>query len=285
VKKLRVAVLMGGISSEREVSLISGKGVFDNLDRKKYDPVLIDVPRELEKIKGCEMAFIALHGKGGEDGQIQGYLETLGIKYTGCGVLASAIGMDKKYFKELLVSKDILVPETVSKAPCVVKPVCGGSSVGVSIVEKNEDLAKAIQLAKKYDDEVIIEEYIKGVEVTCGVWGKDKMEALPVVEIIPKNKFFDYESKYSDGGAEEICPARLSEAMTKKVQGITVEVFKAIKGRGYARVDMIIKRKEVYVLDINTLPGLTPNSLLPKEARAVGMSYPQLLDRIIELAE
>lgn len=282
--KIKVAVLMGGIGCEREVSLVSGKKVFDNLDREKYEPVLIDVPRELEKIKGCEVAFIAMHGKGGEDGAIQGYLETLGIKYTGCGILASAIGMNKKYFKEQMVRNNILVPKTVSVAPCVVKPVCGGSSVGVSIVEEDKDMARAIDLAKKYDNEVIVEEYIKGTEVTCGVWGREIIEALPVVEIRPKGKFFDYESKYSDGGALEICPAEIGKILTKKVSDTAIKVFKAIDGRGFARVDMIIKNEQVYVLDINTLPGLTPNSLLPKEAKAMGISYGQLLEKIIELS-
>ena len=275
---------MGGEGCEREVSLMSGAGVIKNLDKKKYEVWGIDVPSQLymlDEIKP-ELAFIIMHGKGGEDGLIQGYLETLGIKYTGCGVLASAIGMNKKFFKRLMKNSDILVPREVSKAPCVVKPVCGGSSVGVSIVEKGESLEKAIELAKKYDDEVIIEDYIKGTEVTCGVWG-DPPIALPVVEIRPKAKFFDYESKYSDGGAEEICPAKLSKQITEKVQEIAVNVFETIGGKGFARVDMIIRSKEVFVLDINTLPGLTPNSLLPKEAKAIGYSYGQMLDRMIEL--
>jgi D-alanine-D-alanine ligase len=284
--KLRVGVLMGGISSEREVSLMSGAEVLKNLDRDKYEVFGIDVPLELEKIKEikADLVFIIMHGKGGEDGEIQGYLETLGIKYTGCGVLASAIGMNKKFFKWVMEHNDILMPKNVLRAPCVVKPVCGGSSVGVSIVEENKELARAIKEAKKYDDEIIIEEYIKGMEITCGVWGNDNVEALPVVEIIPKNKFFDYESKYSDGGAQEICPARLNEGLTKKVQEIAIKVFKVIGGWGFARVDMIMKNENVYVLDINTLPGMTPNSLLPKEAKAAGYSYSQMLDRIIELA-
>lgn len=286
MNKIKVAVLMGGLSSEREVSLISGKGVLGNLNKDKYEVCGIDIPSELEKLKEIkpDLAFVIMHGKGGEDGIIQGYLKTLGIKYTGCGVMASAIGMNKKFFKWVMEHNNILMPKMVSKAPCVVKPNCGGSSVGVSIVEKNRDLIKAIELAKKYDKEVIIEEYIKGKEVTCGVWGNKKVQALPVVEIIPKNKFFDYESKYSDGGAKEICPARLDRMMTEKIQEIAVQVFKVIGGRGFARVDMIIRDKDVYVLDINTLPGLTPNSLLPKETKAIGLSYSQMLDKIIKLA-
>jgi D-alanine-D-alanine ligase len=168
--KLRVAVLMGGISSEREVSLMSGAEVLKNLDRDKYEVFGIDVPYELEKLKEIkpDLAFIIMHGRGGEDGVIQGYLETLGIKYTGSGVLASAIGMNKKFFKWVMEHNNILMPKTVSKAPCVVKPNCGGSSVGVSIVEEDRDLEKAIELAKKWDSEVLIEEYIKG---RSDMWG------------------------------------------------------------------------------------------------------------------
>jgi len=165
--------------------------------------------------------------------------------------------------------------------PCVIKPVNGGSSIGVSIVTRQEDLSKAILEAKKYDENIVVEELIKGVEVTCGVLGD---VALPVVEIVPKNDFFDYEAKYTDGMSQEICPARISEEMTKKVQNLALKVFKIIGGRGYTRVDMIIKDGLIYVLEINTLPGMTPNSLLPKEAKAMGLSYSQLLDRIIELA-
>ncbi|MFA6007090.1 MAG: D-alanine--D-alanine ligase [Candidatus Shapirobacteria bacterium] len=285
MKKLKVAVLMGGLSCEREVSLVSGKGVLENLNKNKYEAVGVDVPSELPKLNKTkfDLAFVIMHGKGGEDGEIQGYLETLGIKYIGCGVLASAMGMNKKFFKWVMEHNDILMPKTNRKIPCVVKPVCGGSSVGVSIVEEDRDLESAIKLAKKYDQEIIIEEYIKGTEVTCGVWGNKKVEALPVVEIIPKNKFFDYESKYSDGGAQEICPARLNKEITKKIQGIAIKVFKIIGGKDFARVDMMVRNGEIYVLDINTLPGLTPNSLLPKEAKAVGYSYSQMLDKMIEL--
>lgn len=290
MKKIKIAVLFGGESPERGVSLVSGAEVMKNLDREKYEVFGIDVPKELEEIRKIkpDLAFIILHGKGGEDGVIQGYLETLKIKYTGCGVLASAIGMNKKFFRWVMEHNNILVAKEVREAPCVVKPNCGGSSVGVSVVEKNSYLKGAIELAKKYDKEIIVEDYIGGIEVTCGVWGSlansGQVEALPVVEIIPKNMFFDYESKYSDGGAQEICPARLSEKMTKKIQEIAVKVFKVIDGNGFGRVDMIVRGEDVYVLDINTLPGLTPNSLLPKEAKAMGMSYSQMLDKIVELA-
>ncbi|HWS48883.1 MAG TPA: D-alanine--D-alanine ligase [Candidatus Methanoperedens sp.] len=291
MKKIRVAVLMGGKSSEREVSLSSGAEVLKNLDRDKYEVWGIDVPSELDKLGEIkpDLAFIILHGKGGEDGVIQGYLETLGIKYTGCGVLASAIGMNKRVFRMLMEREGILMASETRKVPCVVKPNCGGSSVGVSIVKENKDLVTAIELAKKYDDEVIVERYIKGIEVSCGILGDPSVNSgqvvvLPVIEIVPKKEFFDYEAKYTKGMSEEICPARLTEKMTKKVKEITLKVFKAIDGRGYARVDFIIKNDKAYLLEINTLPGMTSNSLLPKEAKAMGVNYSQVLDKIVELA-
>jgi len=280
-KKLKVAVLMGGVSSEREVSLMSGKEVISNLDKEKYDVIAIDVPKELAKLDNVDVAFLALHGRGGEDGQIQGYLETLGIKYTGCGILASAIGMDKMVFRRLMDDEGLMMANLTNKAPCVVKPVDGGSSVGVSIVKDQKDFDKAVELAKVYDEEVLIEEYLDGVEVSCGVLGD---MAMPVIEIVPEGEFFDYEAKYSEGKSQEICPARISQEMTEDVQRLAIEVFKVIGGRGYARVDFIIHENKPYILEINTLPGMTPNSLLPKEAAAMGMSYPQLLDRLIELA-
>jgi D-alanine-D-alanine ligase len=285
MNKLRVAVLMGGNSSEREVSLISGNEVIRNLDKEKYEVWGLDVPGELKKLDEIkpDIAFIALHGEGGEDGQIQGYLEILGIKYTGCGVTASAVGMDKLIFRKLMESEELPMPNLSGQVPCVVKPVNGGSSVGVIIVKKAEELEKAISLAKKYG-EVLVEEYIEGMEVTCGVIGNEEVVALPVVEIRTKNEFFDYEAKYTPGKSEEICPAEIDEKLTQLVQKLSIEVFKAIGGRGYSRVDFMIRDGQPYILEINTLPGLTPNSLLPKEAAAAGMSYPQLLDKIVELS-
>jgi len=280
--KLRVGVLMGGESSEREVSLMTGREMVKNLDKEKYEVMAVELPKDLRKIdKRIEVALIALHGKGGEDGVIQGYLESLGIKYTGCGVLASAIGMDKKIFRNLMVFNKLPTAKLVSRAPCVVKPVSGGSSVGISIVKKDSELEDAINKAKKYDNEIIIEEYIRGMEVSCGILGN---EVLPVIEIVPKNDFFDYESKYTDSGAEEICPARISKKLSERIQKMTLKVFETIKGEGYARVDFMIKNNKPYILEINTLPGMTATSLLPKEALALGMSYSHLLDKIIELA-
>jgi D-alanine-D-alanine ligase len=181
-------------------------------------------------------------------------------------------------------SLGIPMPKLVEGAPCVVKPADQGSSVGVSIVKDNKDLAKAITLAKKYSERVIIEEYIKGIEVSCGVIGNEEAIALPVIEIRPKKDFFDYETKYTGGMCEEVCPAEISAEVAKLVSDYAVAVFKGIGGRGFARVDMIIRNNLPYVLEINTIPGLTPNSLLPREAKAAGLSYGQMLDEIIRLA-
>lgn len=275
MRRLKVAVLMGGESSEREVSLMTGKEMVKNLDKEKYDVVEIELPKDLLKItKDIDVVLIGLHGKGGEDGVIQGYLETLGIKYTGCGVLASAVGMDKRIFRKIMEREGILMAKETLIAPCVVKPVNGGSSIGVRIVKKQEDLGQI-------SDNEMVEEYVEGIEVSCGILGE---QVLPVIEIVPKKDFFDYEAKYTNGMSEEICPARLSAEITQKIQETTKKVFKLINGKGYARVDFIIKDNQPYLLEINTLPGMTPNSLIPKEAAVVGMSYGQLLDRIIELA-
>ena len=274
---------MGGESSEREVSLMTGQEVIKNLNPQKYEVVVVDVPKELDKVKGIDLAFLALHGRGGGDGVIQGYLEKQWIRYTGCGVTASAVGMNKVIFRKVMINSGFLMAKETDKVPCVVKPSNGGSSVGVSIVKKEADLKKAINEAKKYDNEVLIEEYIEGVEVSCGVLGNENPTALPVIEIRPKKEFFDYEAKYM-GMSEEICPARISPKLTGQVQELSIKVFKAIGGKGYARVDFIIKNETPYLLEINTLPGLTANSLIPKEAKAAGIEYPELLDKIIELA-
>ena len=285
MNKLRIAVLMGGNSSEREVSLSSGKTVMENLDTKKYETKAFDVPKELDGFLNWkpDFALIILHGRGGEDGTIQGYLETNGIKYSGCGVLASAVGMDKMMFRWVMERYGLPMAKLASKVPCVVKPVDGGSSVGVTIVKDQNKLIEAIKWAKKYSEDVLVEEYLPGVELSCGVLGNKNPVALPVIEIRPKKDFFDYEAKYTVGFSEEICPAKISDSLTKKVQELSVEVFKAIKGRGYARVDFMVHENKPYILEINTLPGMTPNSLLPQEARAMGLSYSELLDKIIEL--
>jgi len=285
MNKLRIAVLMGGTSSEREVSLSSGKTVMEHLDTKKYETKSFDVPSELDGLLKWkpDFALIILHGRGGEDGTIQGYLETNNIKYSGCGVLASAVGMDKMMFRWVMERYGLPMAKLTNKVPCVVKPVDGGSSVGVTIVKDQNKLIEAIKWAKEYSEDVLVEEYLAGTELSCGVIGNKNPEALPVIEIRPKKDFFDYEAKYTVGFSEEICPAKISDSLTKKVQELSIEVFKAIKGKGYARVDFMVHENKPYILEINTLPGMTPNSLLPQEARAAGTSYSELLDKIIDL--
>lgn len=326
---------MGGKSPEHEVSLVSGREVVKHLDKRKYDvlPVVISKDGQKWQLKTlqqillyspgwskedkrkelvfggeslelesfsrkADVVFIALHGPYGEDGTIQGMLELAGITYTGAGVLASAIGMDKPMFRKIMEREKILTPKysvigkkddfsliwKKFKLPVVVKPTSQGSSVGISVIRKKKQIKKAIKLAFGFGPKLIIEEYLRGTEVTCGVLGNDDPVALPLVEIVPKNEFFDYEAKYISGKCDEIIPARISKKMTKKVQETAIKVYKAINCRGFGRIDMIICRGRPYVLEINTIPGLTPNSLLPKESAAAGISYPHLIERIIELA-
>lgn len=290
-KKIKVVVLMGGRSPEHEISLISGREVVRNLDKKKYDVLPVVVSKDGRKWrptlpKKADVVFIAMHGPYGEDGTIQGMLELAGLKYTGSGVLASALGMDKLMFRKVMRVAKIPVPRVTTKFPCFVKPFNQGSSVGASIARNKKEMGKAIKLARRYADKVLIEEYLRGKEVTCAVLGNEKSHALPVIEIVPlKGEFFDYESKYTESGAEEIVPARISKSLTKKIQKLAIKVYRAIGARGFARVDFILKdNRYPVVLEINTIPGLTPMSLLPKAAREAGYSYSTLLDKIIKYA-
>jgi D-alanine-D-alanine ligase len=287
MKKIKVVVLMGGKSSEREISLISGNEVIKNLNKEKYEAVSVDFSGDcawIDTIKP-DVVFIVLHGKYGEDGQIQKEFEKRKIKFTGSSSEVCKLGMDKIAFKKFAKELEIIVPKDINKAPCVVKPCEDGSSFGISIVKDQDNLKKAIDFAKKYDDRVVIEEYIKGIEVSCGVIeDKGRVVALPLVEICPKNEFFDYESKYDEKLCDEIVPARISNEMSKKIQEISSLIFKKMRCRGFARLDFIIKNEIPYLLEINMIPGMTSKSLLPKEAVAVGINYPELLDKIIESA-
>lgn len=267
---------------------------------KKETPLTLagqSIPTELN-INEKTVVFIAMHGPYGEDGTIQGMLELAGLPYTGAKVLASALGMNKIMFRKIIEKEKIPVPQYIVfdkkskksqilkkfKIPLVVKPSDQGSSVGVSIVKTPQELTLALSKAFSYSNFLLIEKYLPGIEVTCGVLGNENPIALPVIEIRPKKEFFDYEAKYQADLCEEIVPARISKKLTKKVQDLAIKVYQAIDCRGFGRVDMIINRGRPYVLEINTIPGLTPNSLFPKEARAAGISYTRLLDRLIELA-
>jgi len=305
MKKLSVALLAGGISSEREVSLQSGDQVYEALDKEKYhirryDPKT-DLGRLVKDAAKIDVALIILHGPYGEDGTVQGLLDLLDIPYQGSGVLGSALAMNKAVTKQLYEKAGIPVPpyniydrnDTVDVDACVkqiglplvVKPVSGGSSVGMSIVRSAGDLQGALDKAIAYDRAVMVESYIAGTELTGGVIGNKELEALPIIEILPDQtrEFFDYEAKYTPGVTQEICPARIDEELTQQAQSYAKIAHQALYCRGYSRTDMILKDREIYVLETNTIPGMTVTSLLPQAAQVAGISFSQLMDKLIEL--
>jgi D-alanine-D-alanine ligase len=306
----RVGVLMGGPSPEREVSLASGRRVVAAMDHGRYDVIPLEVPRSGAWFppSGLDVAFIAMHGPFGEDGTIQGMLEFAGIPYTGSGVLASALGMDKRRSRQLFGFNGIPTPAylTITRAefpnhepslvddirktlgfPCVVKPNAQGSSIGVSIVTDSERLGPALDLALGLDDTILIEEHLTGAELTCAIL--DEVDsgapaALPLIEIVPRREFFNYEAKYTPGAAEEICPALLSTEAAERAQHAALRAYHTLGCAGCARVDLFIREADVAVLEVNTIPGLTEGSLLPLAARAAGLDFAALIDRLIDLA-
>ncbi|OEU50045.1 MAG: D-alanine--D-alanine ligase [Desulfobacterales bacterium C00003060] len=304
--KLRVALLSGGISSEREVSIRSGNQVYEALDKAKYEVTRYDPATDLERLvaeASCiDVAFVILHGPYGEDGTVQGFLDLLHIPYQGSGVLGSALGMDKWTSKRLYKEAGLPVPpfKVLMKGqsfdaealavkpgfPLVVKPRYGGSSIGTSVVRTPEQLQKALDCAFEYGPDVILEAYVKGTEITGGVIGNDDLELLPIVEIIPESNytFFDYEAKYKQGATCEICPARISPVLSDRAQAYAAAAHQALCCSGYSRTDMIIHDETIYVLETNTIPGMTPVSLFPSAAKTAGISFSQLLDRLIGLA-
>jgi len=296
----KIAVLMGGFSAEREVSLASGAAVQQALLGRGYDSVAIDVGRDLPQVlcrEGVEVAFIALHGRYGEDGCVQGLLELMKIPYTGSGVLASALAMHKLYSKQTFISSGILtapfhhvrrdrqvsLKDLPFGVPLVVKPVQEGSSVGISIVKAEVDLAAALELAFRYDDEVLVEQFIKGQEVQIGILDDCPMGAI---EIVPKNEFYDFEAKYTDGMAEHIFPARLEKGLYEKALQTGLAAHRALGCRGYSRVDLLVTPwGECHVLEVNTLPGMTALSLLPEiAAKGAGLTFDALVERILRSA-
>jgi len=299
LKSKRIGVLMGGTSAEREISLKTGEAVLASLKRLGYTAVGIDVSEampETVKREKIDLAFIALHGPKGEDGTIQGLLEILNIPYTGSGVLASALGMNKIASRKLFLFHKIPVPEfvvlkrgenytAISKTlnfPIVVKPCSQGSSVGVSIVHQAQELLGAVELALRYDPEVLVERYISGKEVHVGILGD---ESLGAIEVLSRTPFYNYEAKYIPGMSTHIFPARLSPEVYQTTLDCALAAHRALGCRGYSRVDLIVNGEGVpYVLELNTLPGMTQTSLLPEIARGVGMDFDALINRILELA-
>ncbi len=304
--KLSVALLSGGISSERDVSIKSGNQVYEALDKAKYEVTRYDPATDIAKLVAdasrVDVALIVLHGPYGEDGTVQGLLDLLNIPYQGSGVLGSALAMDKWTSKRLYIEAGLPVPpfgliirgkpfdpKTLARSPgypMVVKPRQGGSSIGTSIVSTPEQLPEALDRAFEYGPDVIVETFLEGVEITGGALGNDELELLPIVEIVPESSytFFDYEAKYKQGATKEICPARISETLSARAQSLAATAHRALCCRGYSRTDMIIHDENIHVLETNTIPGMTPVSLFPLAAKTAGISFSQLLDKLIELA-
>jgi len=364
-RKIRVGILLGGASSERQVSLASGHMIAEHLSSERYEPVLLDTlalmahnpklpptmraealalvarqrhagattaalpaPRsglpaalvdageaatralpatdalDATRSGRIDVAFPALHGRYGEDGTLQGLLELLGVPYVGSGPLASALAMDKEMAKEVLAADGIPVPDgllvhardfdadpdgTAAAAaarflPAVVKPSREGSSIGVHIVETASEMRPALAEAFTHDIEVVVEERAVGTEVSVGVIGNRELTVLPVIEIVSKHAFFDFAAKYDSEATEEICPARIPPPLAAHVQELAARAHRALGCRGLSRTDLILTTHGPVVLELNTLPGMTINSLLPKAAQAAGISFAELLDRLITLA-
>jgi len=342
-RKIRVAVLMGGPSPERDVSLDSGTQVVRSLDPERYEVLPVEItregqwvprpdlrqlaapeaahdapqagtqvsastPRRIDEVVGdgaADVVFIALHGPYGEDGTVQGLLELLGVPYIGSGVLASALAMDKLRSRQILQQNGMPVPaytvvdggrwpgnrtevaERVARDlgyPCVVKPNGVGSSIGVTIVGDAGGLPDAIGQALIYGDVVLVEEQLKGTELTCAVLEDPETgvaRALPLIEIVPKRAFFDYAAKYEPGNSEEICPARVPAPQARRAEQMALRVHRVLGCEGFSRVDLFLVGGDVVVLEANTIPGMTAGSLIPLAARTAGIEFPELCRRVI----
>ena len=298
----KVGVLFGGLSAERDISLLSGNAILCALKEKGYETCPIDVDKDVAMrllTDRIDVAFIALHGRWGEDGTIQGMLEIMGIPYTGSGVLASALAMNKWMTKKVLMfhrlqTPDFQVLHVENKPknrlekniglgyPLVVKPVSEGSTIGISVVKNEGQLKKATKEAFRFNDQIIIEEFIDGSEITVGILNGTP---LPVIEIVPKSGFYDYDSKYTSGMTEYIFPARLANEQLSEIQNIALKAYKALGCHGAARVDMISDLKgNANILEINTVPGMTKTSLLPKAAYHAGYDFNALVKEMLESA-
>ncbi len=304
MKNKKILVIMGGTSSERDISLMSGEAVYDALADLNYNvkKFILDKDNAFE-IAGekPDLCVIMLHGKGGEDGAIQGMLELMNIPYTGSGLAASANCMNKILTKKLISLENIPTPEyAILKKdedvipfvesmlsnfdfPLVVKAPCQGSSVGVEIVKSKSELISAIENNINYDDEILIERFIKGTELTVPVMQDgNRCIALPIVEIVSENTFYDFESKYTAGMSHHIIPARIPEAAAERIEKYAISAYKAVGCKGVARIDFFIdENNNPYVIEINTIPGMTKTSLVPDSAAAAGISFGNLVEKII----
>jgi D-alanine-D-alanine ligase len=304
-RRLRVAVLMGGRSSEHEVSLASGRSVVAGLDPERYEVTPIELPRHgvwvltREEAAAYDVIFPVLHGPFGEDGTVQGLLELAGVAYVGSGVAGSALAMDKDLFKAVMRDNGVPVarsltlrrgageaPESPFGFPAVVKPARLGSSVGISIVRAPEELAPAVELAFAHDEKVLVEEFLTGVEVECSVLGNEEPVASVPGEIVPlASDWYDYEAKYAEGGMELVVPARVAPGAAARVQELAVAAFVAADCEGMARVDFFVSPDgAVTVNELNTIPGFTSTSVYAKLFEASGVPYRELLDRLVGLA-
>jgi D-alanine-D-alanine ligase len=296
LKRKKIGVLMGGLSAEREVSLASGAAVHKALRARGYDAVAIDVGRDIAQLlvkERVDVAFICLHGRYGEDGAVQGVLELMGVPYTGSGVLASALAMNKVLAKKVFQASGLTVApyrvlrrgDTLDPAafglslPLVVKPSQEGSSVGVSIVRTEAQMGPALELAFKYDEEILVEQFIRGREIQVGVLDD---RALGAIEIVPKKEFYDFEAKYTPGMAEHILPAPLPADLYQKVLEAGERAHGSLGCCGYSRVDFLVTEEgECFLLEVNTLPGMTALSLLPEIAGGAGIGFEELVERIL----
>lgn len=293
--KLRVTVMLGGPSAEREVSLRSGAAVAEALRSLGHEVMELDPkPGDWKLPTRTQVVFLALHGTYGEDGTVQAELEALGVPYTGCDPQASRIGFDKHLTKERLLAASVPTPRYLLldsavaswpmgwNPPVVLKPLRQGSSVGLQFVERVADWGQALHEALRYDSQVLMEERVAGRETTVGILSG---KALPLVEVRPKTGIYDYQTKYTAGTTDYLCPAPFDENTTARIQGTGLAAFDAIGGRDYARVDVMVRPEgDPVVLEVNTLPGMTETSLLPKAAAAAGLSYPELCQRMVDLA-
>ena len=296
----QIGIIFGGNSPEHEVSINSAEEVFKNLDRTKFNPHKFYIDKKglfefsIEDLKKMDKIFIAMHGTGGEDGSIQGFLQTLGLSFTGPSIYSSAIGMDKFLCRQIWAQAGLpIVPQkkiTNTKLlaneifPFVLKPKASGSSVGVTIVKSKEDIKKAFDLIKDQGQEILCEKYIKGRELTVGIINRGQLvEALPIVEIIPSVEFYDYEAKYTRDDTQYVIPAKLPDGLTEQIQLIAVEAARLLDINTFSRIDFLLdEMNQPYLLEINTIPGLTSHSLLPKAANFSQISFKELLSLMLK---